>query len=115
MVGDVLCELGVKSVDALDDEYAVGGELYFLAVPLALTCDEVVLWKFYSFALQQSGDVVLKQMIVYGLDVVEVVVAVGQLRCVEAVDEVVVGGEGVGAYSACEELYAEAAAEGGLA
>ena len=51
MVRDELCELGVKSMDALDDEYAVGGELYFLAVPLALTCDEIIFWKFYSFSL----------------------------------------------------------------
>ena len=51
MVGDELCELGVKGMDALDDEYAVWGELYFLAVPLSLAGDEIIFWKFYSFSL----------------------------------------------------------------
>ena len=58
---------------------------------------------------------VLQQRVLHRLDVVEVVVAIGQLGRVHPVDEVVVGRERQRPESARQQLYAESLAEGGLA
>lgn len=51
---------------------------------------------------------------VYGLHVVEVVVAIGQKGRVGAVDEVIVGGERDRPQAAGQQLHAESFAEGGF-
>ena len=80
-------------MDAFDDEYAVGLQLDALAVELALSGDEVELGNLYALAGKEAREVVVEQVAVDGLDVVEVVATVGQQGRVDAVDEVVVGGE----------------------
>ena len=102
-------------MDAFDDEHGVAGELELLAVVLALACGEVVLRHLYALALHETCEMLLHETIVDGLDIVEVIVAVGQLGGVDTVDEIVVGGEGHGPQAAGEELDAESLAEGGLA
>ena len=101
-------------MDALDDEYGVVREFELLAVPFALACSKVVFRNLYALTLHQSCQVVFQQLVVDGLDIVEVVVAIGQFGRVDAVDEVVVGRERHGAQSAGQQLDGESLAEGGL-
>ena len=103
-VGDALGEHGVKGMDTLDDEHGVVLELKLLAVELALAGHEVELWDFHPLTIHQAGEVVLKQVAVHRLDIVEVIVAVGQQRGVLAVDEVIVGRERQGPEAAGEQL-----------
>ena len=91
--GNTLGEQWVEGMYAFDDEYAVGLQLDALAVVLALSGDEVILGNLYALAGEEAREVVVEQVAIDGLDVVEVVAAVGQQGRVDAVDEVVVGGE----------------------
>ena len=80
-------------MDALDDEHRVAAQLQLLAVVLALACHEVVFGHLDALALHQPEQVVFEQTVFHGLDVVEVVVAVGQPGGVGTVHEIVIGGE----------------------
>ena len=69
-----------------------------------LVSDEVVLGDFNTLAVHQAHEVVFEQIAVDRLDVVEVVVTVGKQRCVDTVNEVVVGREREWSQAACQQL-----------
>ena len=101
-------------MDALDDQHRVVRQLQLLTVPLALTRHEVILRYLHALALHQSQQMVLQQRILHRLDVVEVIVAIGQFRRIHAVHEIIVGRERHRTQSAGQQLYAQTLAERGL-
>ena len=115
VVGYLPCQQGVQRVDALYDQHRVAAYLQLLAVILAFARGEVILRHLHALTLHQPLQVVFHQLVVHSLDVVEVVVAVGQLRRVHAVHEVVVGRERGGPQTACQQLHRQALAECRLA
>ena len=78
-------------MDTLDNQYRIVVKFQFLSVPLAFAGSEVVFRHFHTLTLHQAGEVVFEQLVFYCLDVVEIVVAIGQARRVDTVHEVVVG------------------------
>ena len=101
-------------MDTLDDEHCVASQLQFLTVPLTLASREVIFRNLHTLTIHQTRQVFFQQLIVHSLDVVEVIVAIRQLRRVYSVDEVVVGRERHGTQSAGQQLDAQTLAESGL-
>ena len=96
---------------ALNQQHHAVLKFQFLSVHLADTRFKVIFGHLYSLAVHQFYDVVLQILVVYGLEVVKVVRAVGQLGCVKSVNEIVVRGERYGMQTARLKLYAETFAE----
>ena len=107
----LLCQQGVQCVDAFNNEYAVVVEFQLLAVPLAFARREVILRNLHTLALHQTSQVVFQEVVVYCLNVVEVVIAVRQFGGVDTIHEVVVCRERQGAQSTRQQLYAQTLAE----
>ena len=102
-------------MDAFDDEHRVAAQLQLLAVIFPFARHEVILGYLHTLSLHQSEQMVFEQRIFHRLNIVEVIVAVGQLGGVQTVHEVVVRRERHRSQSAGEQLHGEAFAEGGLA
>lgn len=112
---DVLEELRVEPVDALEDEEVVRGEGEALRrVVLALPALEVVLAVRDLLALEQLVDALAQELDVHGGDVLEVALALLVLRDLVEVLEVVVHLDERGAKAAHAELDAEALGKGSL-
>ncbi len=113
-VRNLVGQARVQGVDSFDQEHRVGFEFQGLAVVLSDSCHEVVFRHLYGLSGEEPEYVLLKGDMIDGVEIVEIVVAVGQLRGVETVHEIVVGGEGNRVQAAGLELDAEPLAECGL-
>ena len=67
----------VKGVDSLNEEHRVRFELQGLAVVLADSSHEVVFWHLHRLAGEKPEDVLLEGYMIDGVEVIEVVVAIG--------------------------------------
>ena len=113
-VFDILRQLGVQRMDTFDNQHRITCQLQLFAVPFALARGEVVFRNLHTLAFHQPRQVVLQQGIVHRLDVVEVVVAIGQLGRIHAIDEIVVGRERHRTQATGQQLDGESLAERGL-
>ena len=102
-------------MNTFDEEHFAFAQLEALAVVLTFARGEVELRNLDFLALQQRFEVALHGDVIYRLDVLEVITAVGELRCVLAIDEIVVGREGDRLQTARHKLDGETFAERGLA
>ena len=91
VVGNLFRQQRVQGMDALDNQHRIARQLELLAVILAFARHEIIFGYFHFLALHQPQQMILEQGIFHRLDVVEIVVTVGQLRGVHAIDEIVVG------------------------
>ena len=110
-VGNLLCQQRVQGMDTFNNQYGVAGQLQFLSVPFPFTRHEVILRNLHPFPLHESQQMVFEQVILHGLDIVEIVVAIRQFRCIQAVHEIVIGRERQRAQSAGKQLHAESFTE----
>ena len=102
-------------MDAFHHQDAVGAELDAFAVVEGVAFEEVESGYLHPFSIEHSLQVVVEQGDVEGVDGLEIVLAVGQFRGAVAADEVVVKRQLLHVEAQDGELYAEAAARGGLA
>ena len=115
LVGDLTGEYGIEGVVAFDDDDVVGAYAEAVVFVDALSELEVVAGEEDFLTVEELGEVAIEEVGVDGLYALEVVVAAGIFGGVGAVDEVVVGGDGVGAQTAGYHEYGEAFGCGGLA
>ena len=90
-IGNLLSEQGIQGVDTLDNQHAIVAQLKLLAIPLALTSYKVILGHFYYLALHQAFQVLAQQLVIYGLDIIKVVLTVRQLGGIDTVHKIIVG------------------------
>ena len=112
---DLRDQLRVEGVDAFDQQHLAFRQLQVLAVVLAAARHEIEFRHVHHFAAQEREHVALDGPVVHGLEVIEVVAAVGQLGRLDAVHEIVIGRERDRAESAGLELNAQAPRDRGLA
>ena len=95
-------------MDTFEHEEGVPVDAEAVPAFLALPCLEVVARQFDFFARQEGLELLGEEREVERLDVFVVIVAVGGVGCLVAVDEVIVEGDGDGFESAGHELHGEA-------
>ena len=83
-------------MDAFKQQHRSGFQLQPFAVVFADARNEVILRHFDFLAVEQGEQVALQGLVIDGVEIVEVVGAVGQFGRVHAIDKIVVSGEGNG-------------------
>ena len=102
-------------MDAFDHQYLIALQLQLLAAGLTLACLEIVAWQLHFLATQQGIHLVVEQRDIEGVQVLEVIVAIGITRCEVTVEEIVVEGDADRIDAIDGQLYGESLAGGGLA
>ena len=98
-------------MNALNNQHGVACQFQLFAVPFTFTRREIVFRNLHALTLHQPRQVVFQQVVVYSLDVVKVVVAIGQLWRVYTIHEIVVGRKRQRAQTASQQLDAQTLAE----
>ena len=104
----------VQCMDTLDNQHGIVRQLQLLTVPFPLTRHKVIFWNLHALALHQSQQMFFQQRIFHRFYVVEVIITIGQLGCIYAIHEIIVGRKRHGAQSAGQQLDGQTFAEGGL-
>ena len=104
----------IQGVDTLDEQQAALFHMQHLAVVFPQAGDEVVFGNRYFLAAQEFHDVLLHESVVHGIEIIEVVAAVGELGRFHSVHEVVVRAHGDGLETAGLELDGQTLAESGF-
>ena len=84
----------IQSVNTFYQKHGAFAHLQFLAVVFAKTGGEVVTRHFNFLSIKEFHEILLKGVVVHGLEVVEIVLAVRQKRGVHPVHEIIVSTEG---------------------
>ena len=92
LIGDLVGQSWIKSVDAFKKHHGIGIEMQFLAIVFLPSGHEVELGDVDCLAIEQPQQITLKFLVLYGLKVVEVIGTVGQFGGVFTIDEIVVSG-----------------------
>ena len=95
LVGYLLCQDWVKSMVPFKDDDIVGAYLELPSLENSLAPLEVIARQLHLFAIQQLIHLLVEECSIYSPDTLEVILAIGILGCINAVDEVVIGADGM--------------------
>ena len=99
---------------ALYKQHFAFAKLQALAIVFAFACGKVKFRNLNSLSAEQFEQIALHCFAIHSLYVIEVVLAVGQLRSILAIDEIIVGGERNRAQSTSLKLHRKSLAECGF-